>query len=194
MAVAIKDPSDIVGRRFGYLTVSSFILKTPYHYGKDQKRLRHDYRYLCRCDCGATAEVLRTNLQSKHTMSCGCERKPSGAKSARWTGFSEISGAYWGRLQRGAASRDIPFRLSIQEAWEVFLRQQRRCALTGEPICLGKGQTASVDRIDSSGPYELSNVQWLHKDVNKMKMDTTTEKFVALCRLVARHNDVRGLP
>ena len=48
--------------------------------------------------------------------------------------------------------------------------------------------TASVDRIDSSGGYVESNVQWVHKDVNKMKMDIPQNQFIEYCKIISSHN------
>jgi len=47
--------------------------------------------------------------------------------------------------------------------------------------------TASVDRIDSSIGYVMGNIQWVHKDINKMKSDFSQELFIAWCGLVASH-------
>jgi hypothetical protein len=52
----------------------------------------------------------------------------------------------------------------------------------------GRVWTASVDRIDSSKDYVEGNVQWLHKDINRMKWDLDTDKFIELCKLVANKN------
>jgi len=47
-----------------------------------------------------------------------------------------------------------------------------------------KLRTASLDRIDSTKNYTIDNIQWVHKDVNKMKMDFSQEYFIEMCRLV----------
>ena len=47
--------------------------------------------------------------------------------------------------------------------------------------------TASLDRIDSNKGYIKGNVQWVHKDVNTMKMDHTQEEFIKICTMVANH-------
>jgi len=60
------------------------------------------------------------------------------------------------------------------------------------PIFLPKGgndwdheNTASLDRIDSSKGYVKDNVQWVHKDINRMKWNFPQDKFVKLCSFVA---------
>lgn len=76
----------------------------------------------------------------------------------------------------------------MEDLWNLFEKQERKCAMTGLGLTLrGYGKppgTASVDRIDSSKGYTKDNIQWVHKDVNKMKMDFTKEYFIEVCRLI----------
>jgi len=46
-------------------------------------------------------------------------------------------------------------------------------------------RTASLDRIDSSKGYTPDNTQWLHKRVNKSKMEFDQKDFITMCRAVA---------
>ena len=70
--------------------------------------------------------------------------------------------------------------------WEL---QKGCCNLTGLSIILPKGgnheNVASLDRIDSSRGYIKDNIQWVHKDINRMKWDFPQDKFVKLCFYVA---------
>ena len=52
--------NDLVGKRFGILTVIEYV-------GKN--------KYKCRCDCGNTCTVFATNLVRNHSQSCGCAKK-----------------------------------------------------------------------------------------------------------------------
>ena len=78
--------------------------------------------------------------------------------------------------------------------WELFLKQNRRCALTGEEltfhskdhVCDG---TASLDRKDSKKPYTIDNVQWVHKTVNFMKRNEDQTKFIEWCQKIVDHNN-----
>lgn len=185
MPAKLPDPTDIVGRRYGRLVVEKYLRVEPYIYGK-ASRVRKNYLYLCRCDCGNSIDTIRVHLLTGHVKSCHCWGRPKAGASPRWTGYAEISGFYWGRLQRNASIREIPFRISIEYAWECFLRQSGHCALSGEVLVFGTGrQTASLDRIDSQKSYEIGNVQWVHKDINMMKMDLPSARFIELCRAVA---------
>lgn len=141
----------------------------------------------CKCECGKVVVVYGTNIRSSHTKSCGCINLRS------WTGHGEISGAYWSNIKSGARSRGLVCDITIQDAWNAFTRQNRRCALTGVELQLARLrgrdlQTASLDRIDSSLGYSINNIQWVHKDVNIMKGDLSDSQFVRWCFAVARHS------
>lgn len=58
---------DIVGKRFGRLTVLS---KAEPHDGLSAKE--DGYPYICRCECGNIVRVTRSNLTRGHSKSCGC--------------------------------------------------------------------------------------------------------------------------
>lgn len=84
--------------------------------------------------------------------------------------------------------------------WELFLKQDRKCALSGVPLSFeGKTmenryastskKTASLDRIDSTKGYIKGNVQWVHKIVNLMKQTTNQDEFIEWCRKVAEHRN-----
>ena len=61
----ISQMNDLTGKRFGKLTVLSYV-------GKENGF----HIWHCRCDCGKTADVRQSNLQSGRTKSCGCDRNP----------------------------------------------------------------------------------------------------------------------
>jgi len=117
--------------------------------------------------------------------------------SKRRTGYGEITGTLWARIRGNAKTREISFAITVAEAWDLFLAQKRRCALSGRILIFSPHrscidpvvQTASLDRIDSSCGYVSGNLQWVHKDVNLAKRKLTNEAFVQLCEEVVRHHD-----
>jgi hypothetical protein len=174
---------DLTGKRFGLLTV---LLRDRI----DPKN--HNAYWKCRCDCGGTPIVKADSLVKGATASCGCLVTRTGASHPRWKGHGEISSSQWTRTRRNANLRDIPFEITIEEAWALFLTQRRCCALTGEPLhlrrCRGEFPSASLDRIDSTKGYVLSNVQWVQKQVNLAKRDVPQDDFIQMCISVAKHH------
>lgn len=96
------------------------------------------------------------------------------------------------KLKYIAERKNRKFDLSIEYLSELFLKQDKKCAYTGEELTFGSTShrfdgTASLDRIDSSLDYIEGNVQWVHKDVNMMKQQYSHEYFLDLCKKVAYH-------
>lgn len=150
--------------------------------------------WLCKCDCGKNASYTTDHLTRKKNpvKSCGCIRKLSGARHKDWKGYGGISGAWWrlhvSREKYQTARVKVPFSITIQYAWRLFVKQNKKCALTGIELRFSsrpEDNTASVDRIDSSIGYVKGNVQWVHKHVNFMKRTYSQEYFIEMCKLVA---------
>lgn len=176
---------NMVGRVFGKLTVTQFDTSK-------RKTKRHAKCLECICSCGNTTHVTARNLTTGNTTSCGCSQYKRGPNSPYWKGHGQISGAYWYRIQKNAEARGHKLTVTIQEAWELYLRQNRVCALTGWPIDIPSNphdeQTASLDRIDSTQEYIPSNIQWVHKDINTSKWDYPQDYYIKMCHAVANTN------
>lgn len=100
-----------------------------------------------------------------------------------------ITRRYFRSLQAGATARGFAFQLTLEDIDHLLVSQRGRCALSGLPITYaGKGGTASLDRCDSSLGYVAGNVQWLHKEINLMKLDHSEDHFLKLCAAVVRHH------
>lgn len=179
---------NLVGKKFGELEVFERTEKRS----SDNKVI-----YRCRCSCGAEIERPGGYLTSGDTKSCGCIR-PLAIRNAHWTGFGEISGDYFSNIRRGAAIRGLSFNITIEYIWELFLKQNRECKLSGIKINLSPNisreeQTASLDRIDSQVGYIPENVQWVHKDVNFLKNKYSEEYLIRMCKMVSnKFNGVKS--
>ena len=73
--------------------------------------------------------------------------------------------------------------------WQILQRvyeaQNGRCAYTG--IVLIPGLTASIDHIiptSRGGTHDESNLQWVTKQINCMKADTTHDEFLSMYQLI----------
>jgi hypothetical protein len=176
-----KIRNDLSGKSFGKLTCV-----------KPTGEFRHSTReWLCLCECGDEHITTANHLVSGNIKSCGCISKQINSNHRNWKGYGEISGRYFSQLQRGAKSRGLEFKVSIQYIWDVFLKQERICKLSGVLLKFGstaKGksleQTASLDRINPSKGYIRGNVQWIHQDVNFIKQDLTEEKLLDWCQKI----------
>jgi len=174
--------------------VTQLIESKQYEYGGKQRRTRWEYTYLCQCDCGKSKAVPRSGLLSGHTKSCGCRHRTYRAENPKWSGHGEISGQFWTRARRNAKLRDLDFKITIEEGWALFLTQKRKCALSGLVLRFGtpmSKSTASLDRIDSNHGYINKNVQWIHKSINKMKMDMKEARFIELCTAIINHQTTK---
>lgn len=166
--------------------------------------------WLCKCVCGTERIVEGARLRSGRSKSCGCLNVEQTIKS-HWRGCGELGMDHWTSIVDSATRRHIEVTITIEDAWNLFLKQNRKCSLTGCDLSMyihdsyytytpkdasrSKGRrskgTASLDRIDSAKGYTLGNVQWVHKDINKMKLDHSQEQFVKLCRLVVSHAEMQ---
>lgn len=174
---------DLTDRQFGYLKVLRPLEKRSHC---------SCIVWECQCTfqgCGKIIERPSNNLMHgrKTNQSCGCY-----APVHNYRGREDLSQSYFSGLKRGAAERELAFDIDIDFAWDLFLRQDRKCALTGQPLSLMRSfrrqnrvlQTASLDRIDSSKGYIEGNVQWIRKDLQFVKSDLLDEEFIAICRQV----------
>lgn len=176
-----------MGKRYGNLTYDGGTHKVS-----DRLPGAKGYESRWRCDCGKTVVVRDRDVVNGATKSCGCRRKRSGKDSVHFTGYEEITGAFWNSIQCNARHRGKSIEVTLPEVWEKFLTQDRRCAFTDTLLTFETGSgkhdgTASLDRIDSSKGYTRDNVQWVHKDINYIKRDLSDADFIALCKKVAAH-------
>lgn len=172
------------GKKIGMLTIVEFLGKLPGERGG-----RPTGAWLSKCDCGGERIVRAHDLTQKKQkpVNCGCLSERQG--NHQWKGYEGIPGNIWNRSRIGAKSRGYDFTITIEEAWDLFVKQEGKCALTRWPInfprtCKLNG-TASLDRIDNSKGYIPGNIQWLHKDVNRCKWDHDQDYFIQLCKAVA---------
>lgn len=86
---------------------------------------------------------------------------------------------------REAAIRSILVTITPEYLEELFEKQHHCCAITGD--YLPDIRKASVDRIDSSKPYEKDNVQIVTKQANISKHVMTMEQLYEFCRKVLNH-------
>lgn len=180
----------LVGKTYGYLYINSIDSKN--------KNIRPNYYADCTCKCGKQKEVLVASIVRGLTRSCGCilnDIVKKGINSPNYNGVGELSGTIFKRIKRGADKRGIPFNLTKEFLWDLFIKQERKCALSGVEIFFAGADnpsetTASLDRKDNDKPYTEDNVWWVHKSVNIARNNMTIIEFVNMCNLVSNKNKI----
>lgn len=117
------------------------------------------------------------------------ENKKFNKLNHNWKGCGDFPGSDFNKIRHHAKERNIPFNVTIEQLWDLFVKQNRKCVLTGLSLQFRSHTmiwdgTASLDRIDNSKGYVINNVQWIHKDINKMKTNFVQEKFIEYCKLI----------
>jgi len=185
---------NLLGQTFGLLEVIEERPPTP----------RGHSSWLCKCKCGNLIVRTSTSMKRSQFSSCGCWHR-EGIDNPLFRGVGEISGNwFWYIIHRAASRRksrlgiEKKLDIDIQFIWDLFLRQERKCALSGLHLTFPKNNnkeelkksTASLDRIDSSKGYTKDNVQWVHKDINRMKNVYSQEHFIEMCRRVSNNCEI----
>ena len=175
---------ELAGRQVGWLTVLS---------PTDQRDSCGNAMWLVRCRCGkeflkGTASLTKPARTEGEVRSCGCYNP----RPSQYGNAGELRGSFVGHFATSAKARGLSFTVTAAYLWELFLKQQRLCALTNVPLSVVKdtlapGVTlASLDCVDSDLGYEMGNVQWVHPTINMMKNVLPQATFIDWCRLVAR--------
>lgn len=186
---------DITGQRFGNLEVLKMEV-TP-------NSKRGEFRAICKCHvCGRTDYECKPywvkSKMGSHTKSCGCDRayfkKQTGSKSKVWRGYGEMGGRYVSAIKHRATLKKLEYDLDAKYLWELYEKQNRRCALSGVELTFSPTTrqrtigNLSLDRIDSTRGYVRGNVQWTHIDVNYMKNDLSNAEFIDWCKRISAKN------
>lgn len=165
-----------IGTKYNNFTVISEIVKKA----KAGHRM-----FEVQCDCGLvyfkSVAYLRRHL-GNYCQSC--------KGILTYKGGEHVSGTYFLYIQKGCKRRSqiIEFNLTLKYIDQLFLIQNKKCKLSGVDISF-EDKTASLDRIDSTKGYIEGNVQWLHKDVNRMKLNFSQDYFIKFCKLISTNNE-----
>jgi len=147
-----------------------------------------------RCSCGNTSELSSATAKSSRSKRCtSCSYK----KISEDKSCGKVHQTYWLQIKNAAIRRGISFAITMEDMWTQYQEQIGKCAFTGLDITLTNSnnfrlQTASLDRIDSTKGYTVDNIQWVHKDANKMKMDLPQEKFFSIIKQIYEHKKLNN--
>ncbi len=141
----------------------------------------------CLCECGSVRFYSSAQVRSKKISEClDCYNK----RISKYEPVGEITRGHWAQIVKNAVIRNLPFEVSCEFVWSLFLKQDRKCVLSGESLVFATsvkstGNSASLDRIDSDLGYTENNVQWVHKDINSIKSKIPDPDFIRWCEKVA---------
>ena len=150
---------DIIGKKFGKLTVIRFIEKKTLNN-------RPRYFYECKCECGNIVIREKSNLREGKMSSCGCY--PAGkmnAKHGLWSYDNKLYGV-WQTMkarcfrQNCHKYKDYGARnVTVCDEWKNDFK-----AFNDWAFANGYKEGLSIERIDNDGNYEPSNCKWITKE------------------------------
>ena len=153
-------------------------------------------KFICKCDCGATVEVMSANLRSK-CRGCGCGRVKHGYGVGWSRGYDATAKhkAPWYTLWKGARDRaknkNMDFTITPQNVHDAMIDV---CPILGHQLEASDkyywDNSPSLDRIDSSKGYTPDNIWVISARANRIKSDATLEELKQLVAVLeARHGD-----
>jgi hypothetical protein len=119
---------------------------------------------------------------------------PLNQQHKNFKGVGNIRLETFSKIKHGADKRKIIFDISIENLWDIYLRQFAQCAISGLEINFSNSirsgkNTASLDRINPSIGYVEGNIQWVHKDVNRMKWRYDQSYYIDICHKINNYKD-----
>lgn len=142
--------------------------------------------FLCEClECHKQFELYTNQILSTTTsFHCkSCSDKLKGIRTRLQNGaVGELTAERVSKIKNGAYNRKIHYDLSIKYLWDLYEKQNRRCAITGD--LLQDINKASLDRIDSSKGYVKGNVQWVTIQANIAKHTLNIHELYALAKKI----------
>lgn len=161
-----------VGEKFEGRTLASYKGRNVYGH--------HLWLWICdACGTEYGPSTISHLKRPQRCRKCAFDRD----NNARWLGYEQISGIYLWQCRDSARKRGYEWLVTPEDLWAKWLEQDGRCAYTG--WILEHSINASLDRIDSNGGYTIENIQWVHKDVNRMKSNYAENYFITVCMAVA---------
>jgi hypothetical protein len=105
--------------------------------------------------------------------------------------YREIPISWFDSKKRKALEKGREFEFDIKYIWSIYVKQDRKCALSGLPLDFNtdtENGMVSIDRINNDKGYTKRNIQLLHKDINFAKWTFSQKDFIKICILVAQNH------
>lgn len=143
--------------------------------------------YEVQCTCGNHRWMTASEFHNpgKSNMCQKCAGVLRGEKRHLEDSYEELYQTKYYKMKKQAERRHYKFSLTKEYLWNLYLQQNKTCAITGDP--LPNLSKASLDRIDSSIGYIEGNVQWVSKQANLSKHVMSMTELYEFCRKVLDH-------
>lgn len=142
--------------------------------------------YKCKCDCGQFHEVEAQSFKNGQCSSCPQCRTCYSKKFELRPTIRTLE-LYMKNIKWGSKRRKLSFDVTKEFLIELLTKQKFKCKISGLDIQINDG-SASLDRVDYKNGYIKTNVQWVHKSINFMKQELSSEDFINYCKIVSNFN------
>lgn len=175
-----------IGHKFNFFEIIGYV-------GSKGPSGKQRIFWKCECKCGNIRELCNSQIKIERIKSCGCIFNDYEYKrlNVNWNGFKGIHGKFWNTIKHNAKKRNWTLEITMEDGWNLFVKQDGKCALTGLPLSFAetvrKPGNASLDRIDCNKGYTIDNVQWVHKDINRIKNNFQEDVLLEYCKLMLEY-------
>lgn len=163
-------------------TCGSLIVEKKFH--NRNKSNRSVIWLECKCRTCNSISIHKADVFRQGESSCWNCKKSSRFISSNTKNRNMKS--YFSGLKYGAKKRNISFDVTSDYLYDLLLKQDYKCSLSGIVISIIDG-TASIDRINNEIGYLPDNVQWVHRTVNYMKCDLPQSDFIDFCEMIFKN-------
>lgn len=191
--------SDLVGQRFGRLTVIRYL--------DESERTAKGYNWWCRCDCGNEIKANATKLKTGLQQSCGClkeEMKPRlGEMSRKYQNSNKrLYSVYRGMISRCYDTKHREYKnyggrgITICDEWsgELGYDAFAQWALSSGYNDKAEYGECTIDRIDVDKGYEPGNCRWItNKEQQNNRRDNVRIEYNGESRTITEWAEMLGV-
>jgi hypothetical protein len=164
MDIKVKPRVDLVGQKFGRLTV---VQQGPDYV----HRAKRYSRWLCDCSCGEVRLVRTKSLSLGESTSCGCARTERVRKLNLSHGQCGTATYRTWKAMLSRCYNPNVVNFSHYGGRGIYVTKPWRKSFAAFLADVGPRPTKDheLDRINNNGPYRKSNVRWLPKKLHRRR-------------------------